>query len=93
MASFRTMLRESLNLDGEWGVALSEITYPCFIRNVTKDSFRAFKNYEIEVDGQKKWNERVQQGEEQYIPLGWYSNPRDLLDQLALYSLLDFESL
>ncbi len=91
MASFRTMLRESLNLDGEWRVALSEITYPSFIRNVTNGVFRAFKNYEVEENGQKKWNERVQQGEEQYIPEGWYPNPQDLLDQLALFSLLDFE--
>ena len=36
MASFGTRLRESLNLDGERGVALSEIKYPCFIRNATK---------------------------------------------------------
>ncbi len=60
LASFRTMLRESLNLEGEWGVALSEITYPCHIKNVTKDAFRTFKNFEIEEDGTKMWNERVQ---------------------------------
>ncbi len=92
MASFRTMQRKSPNPDGEWEVALSEITYPCFIRNVTKGAFRAFKHYEIDVNGHKKWNERVQQGEEHYIPEGWYPNPQDLSDQLALNSLLDFES-
>ncbi len=65
---------------------------PCFFRNLTKGVLRAFKNYEVEENGLKKWNKRVRRGEEQYFPEGCYPNPQDLLDHLALYSLLDFES-
>ena len=40
MASFRNMLSEPLQLDGDWRVALAEITFPSSIKNVTtKDYF------------------------------------------------------
>ena len=34
----------------------------------------------------------MQQGEERVIPVGWYPNRQDVLNQLALFSLLDIDS-
>ena len=36
LSSFTNFLPEQLNLDGQWGVAISEISYPSMYQNVTE---------------------------------------------------------
>ena len=42
LSSFTTFLPEQLNLDGQWDVALSEISYPLMFQNVTEGKFMFF---------------------------------------------------
>ena len=35
LANFKNLLNEEINLQGEWKVALTEITFPTHINNVT----------------------------------------------------------
>ncbi len=71
---------------------MSEITYPCFIRNVFKGILRAFKNTRLKkLDRKSGMNEcnKVKNGI--FLKNG-IPNLQELLDQLALFSSLDFES-
>ena len=42
VSSFTNFLPEQLNLDGQWEVAISEISYPSMYRNVTEGKFTFF---------------------------------------------------
>lgn len=44
LASFTNFLPEQINLDGEWDVALSEITCPSLYHNVTDGTFKFFND-------------------------------------------------
>ena len=39
LSSFTNFLTEQLNLDGQWEVAISEISYPSMYQNVTEGKF------------------------------------------------------
>ena len=43
-SSFTNVLPKQLNLDGQWEVAISEITYPSMYQNVTEGKFMFFDN-------------------------------------------------
>ena len=43
MACFRNVLSELLQLDGDWRVALAEITFPSSIKNVTTKDYFIYK--------------------------------------------------
>ena len=42
LSSFTNFLPEQLNLDGQWEVAISEISYPSMYQNVTEGKFKFF---------------------------------------------------
>ena len=42
LSSFTHFLPEQLNLDGQWEVAISEISYPSMYQNVTEGKFVCF---------------------------------------------------
>ena len=42
LSSFTNFLPEQLNLDGQWEVAFSEISYPSMYQNVTEGNFMFF---------------------------------------------------
>ena len=42
LSSFANILPEHLNLDGEWEVAISEISYPSICQKVTEGEFMFF---------------------------------------------------
>ena len=42
LSSFTNFLPEQLNLDGQWEVAISEISYPSMYQNVTEGKFTIF---------------------------------------------------
>ena len=42
LSSFTNFLPEQLNLDGQWEVAISEISYPSMYQNVTEGKFILF---------------------------------------------------
>ena len=42
LSSFTNFLPEQLNLDGQWDVAISEISYPSMYQNVTEGKFMFF---------------------------------------------------
>ena len=44
LSSFGNFLPEQLNLDGQWEVAISEISYPSLYQNVTEGNFMFFDN-------------------------------------------------
>ena len=42
LSSFTNFLPEQMNLEGQWEVAISEITYPSMYQNVTEGKFMFF---------------------------------------------------
>ena len=42
LSSFTNFLPEQVNLEGQWEVAISEITYPSMYQNVTEGKFKFF---------------------------------------------------
>ena len=42
LSSLTNFLPEQLNLDGQWEVAISEISYPSMYQNVTEGNFMFF---------------------------------------------------
>ena len=42
LSSFTHFLPEQLNLDGQWEIAISEISYPSMYQNVTERKFMFF---------------------------------------------------
>ena len=42
LSSFTNFLPEQLNLDGQWEVAISEISYPSMYQNVTEGKIMFF---------------------------------------------------
>ena len=49
MAKFRNQLSQPLNLDGEWQVALSSISFPSNINNVNSNGLVVYKNSGVEL--------------------------------------------
>ena len=42
LSSFTDFLPEQLNLEGQWEVAISEISYPSMYQNITEEKFKSF---------------------------------------------------
>ena len=42
LSSFKNFFAEQLNLEGQWEVAISEISYPSMYRNITEGKFKFF---------------------------------------------------
>ena len=46
-ANFKNLLSEEINLQGEWKVALTEITFPAHINNVTDTKLIYYKKGKV----------------------------------------------
>ena len=42
LSSFTNFLPEQVNLEGQWEVAISEISYPSMYQNITEENFKFF---------------------------------------------------
>ena len=42
LSSFTNFLREQVNLEGQWEIAISEISYPSMYQNITEGYFKFF---------------------------------------------------
>lgn len=71
LACFRNVFQNSINLEGDWRVALSSIIYPDLIQNVTDGKFKAFKKKEEGMDVT-----------EVQIPAGIYRSINDIFKQM-----------
>ena len=70
LSSFTNFLPEQLNLDGQWEVAISEISYPSMYQNVTE---RKFMFYD------EKLSETT---EAYYLEPGLYSSITDIVEAM-----------
>ena len=43
LSSFTNFLPEQVNLEGHWGVAISELSYPSMYQNITERTFKFFE--------------------------------------------------
>ena len=69
-SSFTNFLREQVNLDGQWEVAISEISYPSRYQNVTKGKFMLYDEKPSEAT------------EIYYLEFGLFSSLTDILEAL-----------
>ena len=49
LASFKYLLSENIDQQGEWRVALTEITFPTHINNVTDIKLVYYKKYKVKA--------------------------------------------
>ena len=54
LANFKNVLNEEINLHGEWKVALTEITFPTHINNVTDTKLIYYKKDKVRASQSKK---------------------------------------
>ena len=72
LSSFTNFLPEQLNLDGQWEVAISEISYPSMYQNVTEGKFLFFD---------KKLSKS---SEFYYLELGLYPSITDIVEAMNI---------
>ena len=72
LSSFKNFFPEQLNLDGQWEVAISEISYPSMYENVTEGKFMFFD---------KKFSK---QSEFYYLELGLYPSITDIVEAINI---------
>ena len=94
ISSFRNFLKEPLKLEGDWRVALSEITFPSSIKNVTDGTIYYYDGKNMSSDeatvlskatipeGEHKSLERLQENKDTFSPIDWTS---DKMMQMVLY--------
>ena len=51
LANFKNLLSENIDLQGEWRVALTEITFPTHINNVTDTKLAYYKKDKVKHSG------------------------------------------
>ena len=90
LSSFTNHLMEPLQLDGEWRVALSAITVPANVKNVTKSSFIAYTPV-ITADEENGDEEYSYLREIYDIDPGLYENPDHILEALKKATKMDFD--
>ena len=80
LSHFSNQLSEPLQLDGDWMVALSEITYPTAIRNVTNGSIK----YMVETTDDNSTNENAVANDwyDLEIPTGIYESVEAIFDKI-----------
>ena len=49
LASLESLLSEDIDLQGEWRVALTEITFPTHFNNVTDTKIKHYKKYKVKA--------------------------------------------
>ena len=72
LSSFTNLLPEQLNLDGQWEVAISEISYPSMCQNVTEGKFMFFEK------------KLLKSSEFYYLEPGLYPSITDIVDAMNI---------
>ena len=72
LSSFTNFLPEQLNLDGQWEVAISEISYPSMYQNVTEEKFMLFDQ------------KRSKSSEFCYLEPGLYPSITDIVEAMSI---------
>lgn len=92
LSSFRNYLSEALNLDGTWAVALTEITFPSNIYNVSDTKINVYESNE--ESGNEELSDvvvRRRVPKTVHVRPGCYASVIDLLIEIQNTSGLDME--
>ena len=60
LASFKNLLSENIDLQGEWRVALTEITFPTHINNVTDTKLVYYKKDKVKASFKMSKSKEIQ---------------------------------
>ena len=84
LANFKNLLSEEINLQGEWRVAVTEITFPTQIKNVTDNNIVYYKkNWVIaSMKVEKDKISRPYLGETKKTTKGEYTSIDQILDEI-----------
>lgn len=84
LSSFRNQLSQPLQLEGDWRVALSQITFPESIKNVSSTKIRQYtqNDPELKLNAATTVMSRPRRGKEVDIRAGIYNNVQDLLAEI-----------
>ena len=80
LAAFSNFLSESIELSGQWEVALAEISYPCLYNNINEGKFTFV--YKRVVPGNKLWDH-----EQLTLPPGMYRSVDEIIGTINEVSL------
>ena len=87
MASFRNQLSQPIQLQGDWQLALTSLSFPSNINNVNSGEIVAYTNSRTETD-----ESRNQSGQNRKIRTGIYSNWENLVTEIVrLANLKQFD--
>lgn len=73
-SSFKVSLPRTINLQGDWEIALQELHYPYTIHNVTENNDKLIFEFKITAGGKTEFNSIEVQ-----IPIGHYRNVEDIV--------------
>ena len=84
LANFKNILNEEINLQGEWKVALTEITFPVHINNVTDTKLIYYKKDKVRAS-QKVNKDKISRpydGERVEILRGLYDDVKKIINEI-----------
>ena len=84
LANFKNLLSEEINLQGEWRVAVTEITFPTQINNVTDNNIVYYKKDRV-IASMKVEKDKISRpylGETAKITKGEYTSIDQILDEI-----------
>ena len=85
LANFKNLLNEEINLQGEWRVAVTEITFPTQINNVTDNNIVYYKKDRV-IASMKVEKDKISRpylGETAKITKGEYTSIDQILDEIC----------
>ena len=84
LANFKNLPSEKINLQGEWRVAVTEITFPTQINNVTDNNIGYYKNDRVlaSIKIEKDKISRPYLGETTNLTKGEYKSIEQILDEI-----------
>ena len=91
LANFKNLLNEEINLQGEWKVALTEITFPTHINNVTDTKLIYYKKDKVRAS-QKIYKDKIfrpYDGERVEITRGLYDDVKKIINEINLKTELE----
>ena len=84
LANFKNLLSEEINLQGEWRVAVTEITFPTQINNVTDNNIVYYKKDRV-IASMKVEKDKISRpylGETAKLTKGEYTSIDQILDEI-----------
>ena len=91
LANFKNLLNEEINFQGEWKVALTEITFPTHTNNVTDTKLIYYKKYKVRASQKIKKDKisRPYDGERVEITRGLYDDVKKIINEINLKTELE----